>query len=140
MSRELRRSTFAATFRCPSRHDRRPTPTTPPTTRSGGVSSSTEFLYYAETMAKGGWGFDPREIDARVRPQDDFFRYVNARWMKANPVPAHESRWGTFIVLRYKTERQLRALLHEVISKKNAAKGSPEQMIRDFYRSGMDMK
>ena len=91
-------------------------------------------------MAKGGWGFDPREIDARVRPQDDFFRYVNARWMKANPVPAHESRWGTFIVLRYKTERQMRVLLHKVLAKKRAAKGSAEQMIRDFYLSGMDMK
>src|SRR3989344_4450779 len=90
-------------------------------------------------MAKN-WGFNVRELDTKIRPQDDFFHYVNNAWMRANPVPAHESRWGTFIILRYKTERQIRALLHEIISKKSAVKGSSEQMIRDFYRSGMDMK
>ncbi|MBU6321372.1 M13 family metallopeptidase, partial [Patescibacteria group bacterium] len=55
-------------------------------------------------------------------------------------VPAHESRWGTFVMLRFKTERELRAILQDLLGLKRAAKGSPEQMIRDFYLSGMDMK
>src|SRR3989344_6851083 len=91
-------------------------------------------------MAKTRWGFNPKEIDTKVRPQDDFFHYVNSRWMKANPVPANESRWGTFTILRYKTEWQVRVLLHGVLGKGRATKGSAEQMIRDFYLSGMDMK
>jgi len=91
-------------------------------------------------MGKSGWGFNTKELDRTVRPQDDFFHYVNQKWMRANPVPSHESRWGTFIVLRYKTERQLRTLLHRVLGAKRAKHGSPAQMIRDFYLSGMDMK
>src|SRR6476646_2554657 len=90
-------------------------------------------------MAKG-WGFNVKELDRRVRPQDDFFHYVNNTWMRAHPVPAHESRWGAFILLRYRTERQQQVLLKEILNKKKAAHGSAEQMIRDFYRSGMDMK
>lgn len=91
-------------------------------------------------MATKNWGFDVRDIDTKVRPQDDFFAYVNAKWVKAHPIPPHESRWGTFIELRFKTERQLRAILQGLLRAKRPAKGSPEQMIRDFYLSGMDMK
>jgi putative endopeptidase len=91
-------------------------------------------------MVRKGWGFDTRELDKSVRPQDDFFHFVNAKWMRANPVPAHESRWGSFVILRYKTERQLRVILQDLLSLKRAKRGSPEQMIRDFYLSGMDMK
>src|SRR5690242_14296802 len=28
----------------------------------------------------GAWGVDLSTMDTRVRPQDDFFRYVNGRW------------------------------------------------------------
>ncbi len=85
------------------------------------------------------WGFDTKELDPTIRPQDDFFHHVNKKWMKANPIPPEESRWGSFVELRYKTDKQLHAILSELEAKR-ATKGSPEQMIRDFYRSGMDMR
>ena len=85
------------------------------------------------------WGFDTKNMDTRVRPQDDFFRYTNGGWMKNNPIPASESRWGTFIKLRYNVDRQLRTIMNELLSRKRVVKGSPEQIIRDFYRSGIDM-
>ena len=75
-------------------------------------------------MAKS-WGFNTKELDKRVRPQDDFFHYVNARWMRANPVPAHESRWGTFTISRYKTERQLRTLLIGLLKQPRRKVGVP---------------
>ncbi len=89
---------------------------------------------------KKQWGFDVRDMDTSVRAQDDFYRYTNGGWLKKNPIPDNESRWGTFIQLRYRVDTQLKALLDEVSSKKRARRGSPEQMIRDFYLSGMDMK
>lgn len=91
-------------------------------------------------MKKNGWGFDTRDIDAKVRPQDDFYHYTNGGWLKKNPVPPHESRWGSFLMLRYDTEKKLRALVKKVRDAKNLKTGSPEQMVRDFYRSGLDMK
>lgn len=32
-------------------------------------------------------------LDESVRPQDDFFEYVNASWIKAHPIPNSESGW-----------------------------------------------
>ncbi len=86
------------------------------------------------------WGFDVRELDESIAPQDDFFHYVNKKWMDNNPVPANESRWGSFIQLRYECDQQLRAIVTELDKKKSLPAGSPERIIRDFYRSGMDTK
>ncbi len=86
------------------------------------------------------WGFDVRELDDSIAPQDDFFHYVNKKWMDKNPVPANESRWGTFIKLRYEADQALRTIVTELDSKKSLSAGSPERIIRDFYRSGMDTK
>ncbi len=91
-------------------------------------------------MIKKGWGFDVRDIDTTVRPQDDFFHYASGNWMRKNPIPKTESRWGSFTELRHTTDKQLNALLKKVVERKRAEKGSPEQMIRDLYSSGMDLK
>ncbi|MBP7741591.1 MAG: M13 family metallopeptidase [Candidatus Pacebacteria bacterium] len=91
-------------------------------------------------MKAKNWGFDVREIEPTIRPQDDFFHHVNKRWMEKNPIPANESRWGSFLILRYDSEKKLQAILHELDATRNLPSGSPEKIIRDFYRSGMDMK
>lgn len=91
-------------------------------------------------MKKKGWGFDTKDIDTKVRPQDDFFHYASGGWMQKNPIPKTESRWGSFTELRHTTDKQLNTLLKKVVAKKHAVKGSPEQMIRDLYSSGMDLK
>lgn len=91
-------------------------------------------------MKKKGWGFDTKDIDKKVRPQDDFFHYASGEWMRKNPIPKAEARWGSFTELRHTTDKQLRVLLKKVVEKKSAVKGSPEQMIRDLYASGMDLK
>ena len=91
-------------------------------------------------MKKKAWGFDTRDIDEKVRPQDDFFHYASGSWMKKNPIPKTESRWGSFTMLRHTTEKQLNELLKKVVATKQAKLGSLEQMVRDFYLSGMDLK
>ena len=87
---------------------------------------------------KTDWGFDAGDIDKSVRPQDDFYHYANGGWLKRNPIPQNEARWGSFTMLRHATDKQLQALLKKVANKKRARMGSAEQMIRDFYRSGVD--
>lgn len=89
---------------------------------------------------RNSWGFDVSELDPKIRPQDDFYHYVNKRWMQANPIPPAESRWGSFIMLRYNTDKQLKKIMDELMAKRSVKRGTPEQLIRDFYRSGVDMK
>ncbi|MBP9711196.1 MAG: M13 family metallopeptidase [Candidatus Pacebacteria bacterium] len=83
-------------------------------------------------------GFDVKNIDKTVRPQDDFYHYANGGWLKKNKIPADESRWGSFIILRYEAEHNLKKIVDELAAKKAAA-GSVEQLVGDLYRSGMDM-
>ncbi|MCI0597892.1 M13 family metallopeptidase [Candidatus Parcubacteria bacterium] len=91
-------------------------------------------------MVKKIWEFDVRDMDTSVRPQDDLFHYTNGGWQKRNPIPKNESRWGTFTILRYETDKKVRNIIEELLTLKRAALGSPEQMIRDLFRSGIDMK
>lgn len=84
-------------------------------------------------------GFDLKNIDEKVRPQDDFYHYANGGWLKRNRIPADESRWGSFIILRYKTEHNLKRIIGELL-KKHSKKGTEEQLVGDLYRSGMDME
>ena len=42
---------------------------------------------------------DPKNFDRSTKPTDDFFRFVNQKWIDENPIPPEEARWGSFYVL-----------------------------------------
>jgi putative endopeptidase len=76
-------------------------------------------------------------FDPSVKPQTDFFRYVNGSWLKNFEIPDDRSGYGSFTVLREESE----AYVHEIIddlSKVHAEVGSNSQKIGDLYRSFMD--
>ena len=41
-------------------------------------------------------GIDLQYVDETVRPQDDFYRHVNGKWLKEYVMPADKSRFGAF--------------------------------------------
>jgi len=77
-------------------------------------------------------------MDTTVKAGDDFYRFANGTWLKNNPVPAEYSRYGAFEVLEEENYTQLKTILADASADKNAATGSVNQKIRDFYNSGMD--
>jgi predicted metalloendopeptidase len=82
-------------------------------------------------------GIATQFIESSVRPQDDFFEYLNGKWLKTVEIPSDKSSWGSFMELRENTLPQLRGIIEKVAST-HAAKGSNEQRIGDFYGSFMD--
>src|ERR1700759_2773629 len=80
---------------------------------------------------------DPANMDLSVKPGDDFFEYANGNWVKNNPIPAKETRWGSFGILIQNNTNRLLVLLNDV-SKTSHPKGSLEQRVGDLYASGMD--
>jgi putative endopeptidase len=90
-------------------------------------------------IKKDYWGFDMKSRDTSVRPQDDFYRHVNGGWLKSAKIPEEESRWGSFMMLRFETEKQLKALVDEVVKKRHAV-GSDAQLVSDVYKASLDMK
>ena len=82
-------------------------------------------------------GIDARNIDTTIRPQDNFYLFANGSWLKNNPVPATESRWGSFSILNEDNLKKLREILDETAKKKNAI-GTNAQKIGDYYYASMD--
>ena len=82
-------------------------------------------------------GIDTTNFDHSVRPQDDFFRYVNGGWLKKTEIPADASSWGAFQELRENSRTALHELF-ENASKEGAKPGSPEKKVGDLYASWMD--
>ncbi|HTA27283.1 MAG TPA: M13 family metallopeptidase [Bacteroidia bacterium] len=76
-------------------------------------------------------------FDTTVKPQQDFYKYVNGSWLKNNPIPADQSSWGSFDILYYSVLDQLKALLQDASSQK-AQQGTLEQKLGDYYSVAMD--
>lgn len=73
-------------------------------------------------------------MDETVRPQDDFYNYVNGNWMKTAKIPSDRARWGSFDELREKTDVAVLEILKSALESTNP-KGSDGQKIADLYKS-----
>jgi putative endopeptidase len=83
-------------------------------------------------------GFDLADLDTTVSPCEDFFQYTSGNWIKNNPIPETEARWGSFNELIENNNLQVRNLLDSVSKIDSLPVGTYQQMVADFYRSGMD--
>lgn len=77
-------------------------------------------------------------MDKSVRPQDDFYNYVNGTWMKTAQIPADKASWGSFNELREKTDLNSLKILDNLL-KETYAKGTEGQKIQDIYATYMDL-
>ncbi len=82
-------------------------------------------------------GIDTSGMDRSVRPQDDFFRFVNGAWVDRTPIPPDRSNYGTFAMLGERSLEAVRGIL-EAEAIKPAAPGSMDQKIGGFYKSFTD--
>jgi len=82
-------------------------------------------------------GIDTTNFDHAVRPQDDFFRYVNGAWLTKTQIPADASSWGAFNELTDKSRNAIHGILEDA-AKANAPAGSDERKIGDLYTIYMD--
>ena len=86
-----------------------------------------------------GIGINVANIDPSVKPCDDFFHYASGNWLKNNPIPAAEVRWGSFNELADKNNATLRSILETAARDAvKAPKGSNAQKVGDFFASAMD--
>ncbi len=81
---------------------------------------------------------DPSNMDLSVKPGDNFYEYASGTWIKNNPVPAKETRWGSFNVLRDFNINAVKEILAKAAADKGAKPGSVEKRVGDFYAAGMD--
>ena len=82
-------------------------------------------------------GIDTTAFDRSVRPQDDFFRFVNGGWLDRTAIPGDRSRWGSFDELGEESQTAVRAVI-EAAASSRARPGSEERKIGDLYNAFMD--
>ncbi|HEX2831591.1 MAG TPA: M13-type metalloendopeptidase [Thermoanaerobaculia bacterium] len=86
----------------------------------------------------GTWGVDLAGMDRTARPGDDFFKFVNGQWAATTQIPADETRWGAFNLLRDLSEARVRAIVDKWAADKNLKAGSDEAKVAAFYRAYLD--
>ncbi len=84
-------------------------------------------------------GFNPANLDATVKPTQDFFQYAVGSWAKRTTIPAEYERYGVDQEIDVRTHQILKETM-EAAALAKAAAGSETQKVGDFYASGMDEK
>lgn len=82
-------------------------------------------------------GINLSYMDKSVRPQDDFFSYVNGNWVKTTQIPSDKASWGSFNALRENVDDASLDILNKILSESYAS-GSEGQKIQNLYASFMD--
>jgi len=85
--------------------------------------------------AKSDYIFE--NLDTTADPAQDFFQYANGGWIKKNPIPNDQASWGIGHLVMEENMRRLREISDQAAAKSEPS-GSAEQMIGDFWNSGMD--
>ena len=85
----------------------------------------------------GSFGIDLAAQDKSVKPGDDFYRYVNGRWLATEKIPADQSSWGPLEVLEVQAELDVKTII-EATAAGHAPAGTNEQKIGDFYAAFLD--
>jgi len=106
-----------------------------------GALDSAEAERAVETTSRDDWGefgLDLYSMDTSVHPGDDFFRYVNGTWYDEFEMPADRTRYGSFTLLREKSEQRVKFIIDDLAE----AKPDPstlEGKVASYYNAYVDV-
>ncbi len=83
-------------------------------------------------------GINPADMDPSVAACVNLNDYGNGGWLKANPIPADQSYWGSLSILAERNRENLRKVAEKASADKSSAAGSDERKVGDFWASCMD--
>jgi predicted metalloendopeptidase len=101
-----------------------------------GVIAVTAAADEARVGTYGKFGIDTTTIDPAVKPGDDFFKYVEGKWLATAQIPDDRTFAGNDLTIDDVLKGRLRGIAEEAAGK--TERTANEQKIGDFYTSFMD--
>ncbi|RAV28582.1 M13 family metallopeptidase [Sinomicrobium soli] len=83
-------------------------------------------------------GINLQYMDTTVPAKDDFFRFVNGKWLDEAEIPADKTLWGSFLELRDKTDNDALAILKEATEDTSLDAASDQAKAVYLYETIMD--
>ena len=83
-------------------------------------------------------GINVSFMDKSVKPNDDFFKFVNGTWLKNTEIPADKTRWGSFDELRQNTDKDALAILKEAATNPKYKSNTDQGKAINMYKAAMD--
>lgn len=83
-------------------------------------------------------GINVSFMDKSVKPNQDFFNFVNGTWLKNTEIPADKTRWGSFDELRQNTDKDALAILKEAATNPKYKSNTDQGKAINMYKAAMD--
>jgi putative endopeptidase len=90
-----------------------------------------------ETQPVLSSGIAMENFDKSVKPQEEFYEYVNGTWLKTFEIPADKSNYGSFTKLADEAEENLKGIITNPTAASGEA-GSESRKIADAYAAFMN--
>lgn len=78
-------------------------------------------------------GIELENFSKTLGPGDDFFRYVNEKWLDNTDIPPDQSNYGAFTILAIETNAAIRTIIEEASKSENPS--AIAKQVGDFYKS-----
>jgi putative endopeptidase len=97
----------------------------------------------AYSMDKRSSGVDVEYVQKDVRPQDDFYRHLNGKWLDTFTIPADKGTYGSFTFVDDQAQQQLRSIVEGLTDGSGAVTATGDaavdaRKLADLYASFMD--
>lgn len=77
-------------------------------------------------------------IDSTARPQDDFYQFVNGRWLDSNKIPEDRGSWGAGPELAKQAKVDMLNVLDKALETNKYGKGSDQYKALVIYKGALD--
>src|SRR5437763_3910379 len=86
----------------------------------------------------GKWGVDLSSMDTSVKPGDNFFLYVNGKWLSTATIPPDRSQTGSFQDLQILSEERLKTIVGDLEKAQDRRLSQDERKLPALYDAFVD--